>query len=108
MNLYAALESSKPSSQAADLRTRLAAWHDEMVEHERRLRAGRGLEVCDEDCRHAEARLLWTEAVATFGTRAHELTFLRLTGGRRAPNRSRDSANSLEWAGDPPAGPRKA
>jgi hypothetical protein len=109
MNLYAALESTKPPSEAAELRTRLAAWHDEMVEHERRLRAGRGLEVCDEDCPHAEARLLWTEALATFGARAHELAFLRLIGGTRPSNkRSRVPANSLEWAGDPPAGLREA
>ena len=48
-----------------------------MVVHERRLRAGRGGEVCDEDCPHVEARALWPEALQAFGPRAHELTFLR-------------------------------
>jgi hypothetical protein len=108
MNLYAALESIKPPSDVAPLRTRLAAWHDEMVEHQRRLRVGRGLESCDEECPHAEARVLWEEALAMFGRRAHELAFLRLMAGRPTANRSRESSNSLEWSSDSPAGRREA
>ena len=34
-------------------------------------------DVCDDECPHAEARALWSEAIAIFGSRAHELTFLR-------------------------------
>jgi hypothetical protein len=48
-----------------------------MVAHERKIRAGRSEEVCDEECPHGEARTLWNEAVETFGERARRLTFLR-------------------------------
>jgi hypothetical protein len=48
-----------------------------MVAHERRLRTGRTTDSCDDECPHAEARTLWTEALATIGPRAGELTFLR-------------------------------
>jgi hypothetical protein len=77
MNPYAALGSGVRPAEAASLRARLSAWHDEMVAHERRLRTGRTSDRCDEDCPHAEARTLWAEASATFGTRANELAFLR-------------------------------
>ena len=56
---------------------RLAAWHDAMVAHERRLRSGRTSDVCDDECPHVEARHLWAEAVETFGPRANDLAFLR-------------------------------
>jgi hypothetical protein len=48
-----------------------------MVAHERKIRAGRAEEMCDEDCPHAEARTLWIEALDTLGDRAQELSFLR-------------------------------
>jgi hypothetical protein len=48
-----------------------------MVAHERRLRAGTTSDACDDECPHAEARALWSEAAAMFGARAEELTFLR-------------------------------
>ena len=63
-------------SPLGPLGARLAAWHDATVAHERRLRFGTS-DRCDEDCPHAEARSLWSEAVAVLGPRAHELTFLR-------------------------------
>jgi len=56
---------------------RLAAWHDAMVAHERRLLTARTAAACDDECPHVEARALWAEALATFGPRANELTFLR-------------------------------
>jgi hypothetical protein len=77
MKLYTIVGSSIGSGEAAALSTRLAAWHDAMVVHERRLRAGRTGELCDEDCPHAEARVLWTEAVETYGPRAADLSYLR-------------------------------
>lgn len=77
MSPYAFLGSSVGTAEAASLCVRLTAWHDAMVAHERRLRTGRTTDVCDDDCPHAEARTLWTEAVATIGPRASELTFLR-------------------------------
>ena len=52
---------------------RIAEWHDAMVEHERAAR----YERCDNDCPHAQARQLWTEASARFGREALHLSFLR-------------------------------
>jgi hypothetical protein len=76
MNLYSMVGSGNGTSEAAALSARLATWHDAMVAHERKIRARRE-EVCDEECPHVEARALWVEALATFGDRAQELTFLR-------------------------------
>lgn len=77
MNPYATLGSGVGTEEAASLCARLNAWHDSMVAHERRLRASRTSAGCDEDCPHVEARTLWAEALATFGERANDLTFLR-------------------------------
>jgi hypothetical protein len=77
MNPYAILGSGLGTNEAASLSARLSAWHDAMVAHERRLRTGRTNDGCHDECPHAEARALWSEAAATFGTRAYELTFLR-------------------------------
>jgi len=80
MNPYAILGTGIGTTEAASLCARLTAWHDQMVAHERRLRAGRTSDVCDEDCPHVEARALWAEALAIFGPRAGELAFLRSRG----------------------------
>jgi hypothetical protein len=77
MNPYAALGAGVGTSEAESLRVRLRAWHDAMVAHERRLRTGGTGDRCDEECPHVEARALWAEALATFGTRANDLAFLR-------------------------------
>ena len=77
MNPYASLGSGVGTSESASLRIRLSAWHDAMVAHERRIRAGGTADRCDEECPHAEALTLWAEAVATFGAHADDLTFLR-------------------------------
>jgi hypothetical protein len=77
MNPYLILGSGLGTNEAQSLSGRLSAWHDAMVAHERRLRPGRTSDVCDDECPHAEARALWSEAIAVFGPRAHELTFLR-------------------------------
>lgn len=77
MSPYAFLGSSVGTAEAVSLCVRLTAWHDTMVAHERRLRTGRTTDACDDECPHAEARTLWTEALATLGPRASELTFLR-------------------------------
>ena len=77
MNPYATLAAGVRSNEAASLHVRLAAWHDAMVTHERRLRTGRTADACDDECPHGEARALWSEALETFGPRAQELTFLR-------------------------------
>lgn len=77
MNPYATLSSGVGTHEATALSARLSAWHDAMVGHERRLRAGTTNDACDDECPHAEARALWAEAVATFGARAQELRFLR-------------------------------
>ena len=73
------------TTEAASLGARLTLWHDEMVAHERRLRSDRD-ERCGDECPHAEAQMLWPEAVAAFGPEAQELTFLR-TRARAVPRR---------------------
>jgi hypothetical protein len=76
MNPYTLLASGNGTLEGASLSTRLASWHDSMVEHERRLRARRGA-GCDDECPHVEAETLWAEALQAFGDRAYELVFLR-------------------------------
>ena len=77
MNLYLIVGSALGTDEAQSLSARLSAWHDAMVTHERRLRSGRTSDVCGDECPHADARALWSEAIAIFGPRAHELAFLR-------------------------------
>ena len=93
MNPYTILSSALGPQEAASLSARLSAWHDAMVAHERRLRAGTTSDACDDECPHAEARALWSEAVATFGARAQELTFLR--------SRGQDTRRSVTTTGAP-------
>ena len=88
MSPYAMLGSSVGTAEAASLCARLAAWHDAMVAHERRLRTGRATDACDDECPHIEARALWTEALTTLGPRASELTFLRSRASGAAPRRA--------------------
>ena len=76
MNPYTMLSAGLGTGDATDLSARLTAWHDAMAAHERRLRAGSKSDTCDDECPHAEARSLWSEAVAAFGVRAEELKFL--------------------------------
>ena len=77
MNPYISLGSGIGTPEAVSLAERLAAWHDSMVAHERRLRFGRTDDLCDDECPHVDARTLWTEAVEMFGDRLNELRFLR-------------------------------
>jgi hypothetical protein len=91
MNPYTILSSGLGTHEAIALSARLAAWHDAMVAHERRLRAGTASDACDEECAHAQARALWADALATFGARAQELTFLR--------SRAQDARRSARNAG---------
>ena len=77
MNPYTILSSGLGTHEASALSARLSAWHDAMVAHERRLRAGTSSDACDDECPHAEARALWSDAVAAFGARAQQLRFLR-------------------------------
>jgi hypothetical protein len=77
MNPYAIVVSGIGGAEATSLRARLMAWHDSMVAHERRLRAGETADACDDECPHVEARPLWAEASAMLGSRAGELAFLR-------------------------------
>jgi hypothetical protein len=91
MNLYT-MVAGNGTSEAMALGVRLAAWHDAMVAHERKIRAGRPGEVCDEECPHADARMLWGEALRAFGDRAQELTFLRSRALAGADRPQRDKA----------------
>jgi hypothetical protein len=90
MNPYAIVGSAN-GRETASLRSRLMAWHDAMVAHERRLRSGQTSDACDDECPHVEARTLWTEVSAALGTRASELRFLR----SRALGTSATSGQSL-------------
>jgi len=85
MNLYTMVGSGVGSLGANALGKRLAAWHDAMVAHERKIRAGRTEEVCNEECPHAEARSLWVDALEIFGDRAQELRFLRSRASADGP-----------------------
>jgi hypothetical protein len=91
MNLYAMLASGDGASTSSALAARLAAWHDAMVAHERRLRTGRTGVACDDECPHVEARTLWAAALTAFGERAHELSFLR----SRATSHAQPTANDV-------------
>jgi len=71
------------SREAVELAQRLAAWHDAMVVHRRRVGAARVGE-CEPDCPHTEAKALWLEALDVYGDRAHELAFLRAHGASSA------------------------
>lgn len=77
MNPYSMVGAWNRKPEAAALSARLANWHDAMVAHERKIRAGRAAEACDEECPHTEAGSLWAEALALFGDRAQDLTYLR-------------------------------
>lgn len=98
MTLYAMVGAGIGSPEAGALRARLALWHDAMVAHERKIRAGRAESVCDEECPHAEARHLWREAVETFGDGAKELTFLRTRAMDRARQRRFATERALDAA----------
>ena len=93
MNPYVILGSGLGTNEGTSLSARLSAWHDAMVAHERRLRTGVTSDLCDDECPHAEAPMLWAEAVALFGSRAHELTFLRSRAGEGS-RRSRRIASA--------------
>jgi hypothetical protein len=77
MNIYLMIGNNVGTADAVELGERLSAWHDAMVAHERRP-AGRP--VCDENCPHVDAAVLWKQAVATFGPYAADLKFLRSRG----------------------------
>ena len=96
MNPYAMLASGSATSTSSALAARLAVWHDAMVAHERRLLAGRTGDVCDDDCPHVEARTLWAEALAAFGERARELSFLRSRATNKCTGDSQYSPQSRE------------
>jgi hypothetical protein len=86
MNPYVRAGLAVGTSEAASLTARLSAWHDAAVTHERRLRFGHPGERCGDECPHAEAGVLWSEAIATLGARAAELTFLRSRAGQTQPH----------------------
>jgi len=90
MNLYVTLGSGCGTPDGLGLAARLTDWHDAMVAHERRLRSMRPPPRCHDDCPHDDAKSLWNEALDVFGSRAHELQYLRdkalsasRPGGRR-------------------------
>src|SRR5689334_20004031 len=79
MNIYRVLGDQVGTGEARELSEQLVAWHDAMVKHLRVVGA-RADARCLDDCRHDEAKLLWTAAQQTFGARARHLAFLRAHG----------------------------
>ena len=97
MNPYAMLGSAVGTHDASALGARLSSWHDAMVAHERRLRLNKESDGCHDECPHAEAGALWSEAVTTFGPRANELTFLRARAKQSAgPTVGRPARRAVE------------
>jgi hypothetical protein len=91
------------------LTARLSAWHDAMVAHERRLRTGTTSDRCDDECPHAEARALWSEAVSTFGPPANRLAFLRSRANETTRRAKADAVHELRSeAADRPSRARAA
>lgn len=73
MDVYRMIGNTVGTEEAQELVARLSAWHDAMVAHER-FAASR---ACDDECPHAEAAVLWNEALQSLGAKADELRFLR-------------------------------
>jgi hypothetical protein len=86
MNPYVRAGLAVGTNEAASLTARLSAWHDAAVTHERRLRIGHQGEGCGDECPHAEAGVLWAEAMATLGEHAGDLTFLRSRARHTPPH----------------------
>jgi hypothetical protein len=78
MSFYRTVGTAVGTREALDLAHRLAAWHDAMVMHRRRV--GDAIGGCETDCPHEQAVSLWREAVDVYGERALELGFLRSLG----------------------------
>jgi hypothetical protein len=97
VNPYRRIGFTAGTPEALQLAERLAAWHDQMVAHERRPGS-----TCGDECPHADARELWREAQAVFGPHAHELRFLALraapVASRRAARASRQP-DGVQWSG---------
>jgi hypothetical protein len=91
MNPYTVLKLACGTADAAALAERLAAWHDAMVAHERRRLTMPSANSCDDECPHAEARVLWAEARRVFGARADELQFLRSRATATSPSARRQA-----------------
>lgn len=81
MHFYQMIAHRTGSPDAIDLAMRLSAWHDAMVQHERRMKTnGQTRHACtqrDDGCPHSEADDLWKDAQKVFGEHARELVFLR-------------------------------
>ena len=97
MTPYTMLSSGLGTNEAKALSARLSAWHDSMVAHERRLRAGSTGDACGDECPHAEAHALWSEAVATFGARAQDLGFLRSRAEARRARTAAGAGYARAW-----------
>ena len=94
MNPYLILGCGVGTNEAQSISDRLSAWHDAMVAHERRLRTKAG-DICGDECPHAEARALWSEATPILGPRAEHLTFLR-SRANESGRRSKTGAAARE------------
>jgi hypothetical protein len=83
MNLYKSIGYAAGTPEALALAARLSAWHDAMVAHERPADTLR-ITHCDDDCPHADAKVLWRQALDVFGGGADQMRFLRRHGSPSA------------------------
>jgi hypothetical protein len=100
MTLYRSLANAVGTREALELTPRLASWHDAMVVHQRRFGSARG-PLCDGGCPHADAEMLWSEALAAYGERAHELRFLRTHGTSSFPEAGDGAAEGARLTSHP-------
>ena len=82
MNPYVVLTQHSSDEEVRRLVRELGEWHDEMVIHQRQVRRFGTRAVCSDSCPHAAGRQLWNEATRLLGSRAEDLTFLRMCAPR--------------------------
>ncbi|MGE0464393.1 MAG: hypothetical protein AB7Q16_23745 [Vicinamibacterales bacterium] len=77
LHVYRHLANRVGTNDALSLAHDLSRWHDQMVRHERTIKA-LGFSGCDgeDDCPHAQARELWRQAQDVFGSEAEALAYL--------------------------------
>lgn len=77
LHVYRHLANLTGTNDALSLAHDLNRWHDQMVRHERTIKA-LGFSGCDgeDDCPHARARDLWRQAQEVFGPDAGALAYL--------------------------------
>ncbi len=98
--MYSSVAPRVESPRVVAIAARIAAWHAEIIAHERR--RGSRFGECSDECPHAQAPLLWAEAWNVLGEGAAAFDSLRRHAEPRwagAPVRGHDSAEVFAGAG---------